>query len=423
MTIQRPEPRWCTELLAHCSGNVIRYHGIRPQLAAFPIIEKREIVDDYSVFIAGNLGADREALTALLHDEGRRRASISEGTRWKNLFIEETSGTSGIPFNFPKLVSERAMAAFEIWNWRRKIDPQATHAAFYPFLHAPLGFKHEYPPSDLSEENIRKLYEHLSSKCVRWVHGPPELLRQHATILRKLAPADLTVRFFECSGLFVSTEAKTEIESLPITLVNQYGCREAWVIGYGVNSTNEFEVLTENVHVELVDEAGASIDQAQVAGDILVTARFPRLMPFVRYRTGDRGMWMPGAVGNWFSLINGEREPGAKRWGKWGSGSRFFRIMLARTYMETGYIALRYLQIREIGKAIFLVTTDDIPRRSELCCALERVCEVNAPRGDSKFVFSSKIMADDDLERELRAKPRLFIPSPSAQNLEAESYF
>jgi len=387
-------------------------------------VGKQDIVSNYTTFLAGNLGIDREELAAALRDERRKRASISEGARWRNVVIEETSGTSGVPFNFPKLVAERAMAACEIWKWRRKVDPLVTNRAFYPFLHAPIGFTHPYPPSDVSPDNIQKLYGLLSSKGVRWVHGPPELLRQHATLLREIAQRDVTVKFFEVSGLYLSQEAKSAIEDASITVVNQYGCRETWVIGYGVGSTSEFEILTDNVFVELINESGNPVVDAETTGDIIVTARYPRLMPFIRYRTGDRGCWVPGHVGTRLSLANGEREPGAWRWGKWDSGSRFFRIMLARAYLETGYIPMRYLQIREIGPANFAVVTDDIPRREELCRVLERVCQTSAPRGiEGIFQFRSQALVGEDLDRESTAKPRLFKPRPNVDGAENERYF
>jgi phenylacetate-CoA ligase len=44
-------------------------------------------------------------------------------------------------------------------------------------------------------------------------------------------------------------------------------------------------------HVELVDEAGRPIDQPGVVGELVGTGFDNRVMPFIRYRTGDLAMW------------------------------------------------------------------------------------------------------------------------------------
>lgn len=416
-------PQWCSELFGHCVENVRRYKHLQKAFTSFPIIGKSDILADYSAFIAGNLGVSPQELAVVLTDEQRKRASISEGSRWRHIVIEETSGTSGIPFNFPKTVAERAMAACEIWKWRRTIDPHVTIKTFYPFLHAPIGFAHPFSPFDISSQNVANLYAHLTLKGTRWVHGPPELLRQHAAALGELVSHEIGVKFFETTGIYLSEEARSGIEEIGGTVVNQYGCREAWVIGYGVGTSNEFEVLTQNVFVELVDSSGHAISDPEIVGDIVVTARFARLMPFVRYRTGDRGRWACKPTGRKLHLVNTEREPGAWRWGRWGSGSRFFRIMLSRAYMQTGYIPMRVLQIREAAECRFAVFTDDIPRRYELCRALEAVCASDAPpTKNRRFEFSSHVIDDSELNHALAEKPRLFRPALDT-SLSSAAYF
>jgi hypothetical protein len=424
MEIRNGYPDWCPDLLQHCSVNVNRYKGLPRTLSAFPIIEKGEIVANYAAFIAGNLGIDQQELATVLNDEQRKRLSISEGTRWRNVVIEETSGTSGIPFNFPKMVAERAMAACEIWKWRRAIDPLVTSRTFYPFLHAPIGFVHPFAPSDTSPRNVADLYAYLSSNGTRWVHGPPEMLRQHAAVLRGLDRHTVTVNIFETTGLYLSEEARIEIESTGLTVVNQYGCRETWVVGYGVGSSSEFKILTRNVFVEIIDESGCAIGNHETVGDVVVTARFARLMPFIRYRTGDRGSWVPGGAGKHLRLANTEREQGAWRWGKWGSGSRFFRIMLSRAYMETGYIPMRILQIQETADSKFSIITDNTQRRHELCHTLERICATSAPRAHNEiFKFSAPVIDDTELARALAAKPCLFKPLPDTGSVHFAKYF
>lgn len=119
-----------------------------------------------------------------------------------------------------------------------------------------------------------------------------------------------------------------------------------------------------------------------------------------------------------------EREPGAWRWGDWGSGSRFFRIMLSRVYMRTGYIPMRVLQIREMGNSNFAVITDNAQRRSELCETLERVCASDAPRPENNaFRFFPLVLDARELSQETEAKPTLFRPISGGGDSQFANYF
>jgi phenylacetate-CoA ligase len=46
--------------------------------------------------------------------------------------------------------------------------------------------------------------------------------------------------------------------------------------------------------VELIDEAGRPITEPGVQGEVVATAFDNKVMPFIRYRTGDLAMWSAG---------------------------------------------------------------------------------------------------------------------------------
>ena len=71
-----------------------------------------------------------------------------------------------------------------------------------------------------------------------------------------------------------------------------YGCREFMLIGAECEHHNGLHLTMENLHVELVDDAGAPVAPG-VEGNVIVTDLTNLGMPFVRYATGDRAVASP----------------------------------------------------------------------------------------------------------------------------------
>jgi phenylacetate-CoA ligase len=68
---------------------------------------------------------------------------------------------------------------------------------------------------------------------------------------------------------------------------NFYGCREVGSIAQECLHREGMHVISENVIVEVVDESGQAVIGKE--GDILISDLNNRVMPFIRYRIGDRG--------------------------------------------------------------------------------------------------------------------------------------
>lgn len=60
-------------------------------------------------------------------------------------------------------------------------------------------------------------------------------------------------------------------------VASQYGCYEVNSIAYEC-PFHKLHVMTENVYVEIVED-----------NQICITSKHNRVMPFVRYKVGDRG--------------------------------------------------------------------------------------------------------------------------------------
>ncbi|HEY4373048.1 MAG TPA: hypothetical protein VGN52_14050 [Burkholderiales bacterium] len=74
-------------------------------------------------------------------------------------------------------------------------------------------------------------------------------------------------------------------------IVSHYGHSERVLMGVADGESAQYVFFPLYGHLELVDAAGHRIDAPGVAGEIVGTSFDNRVMPFVRYRSGDLGTW------------------------------------------------------------------------------------------------------------------------------------
>lgn len=74
-------------------------------------------------------------------------------------------------------------------------------------------------------------------------------------------------------------------------VVRGYGHTERAILGVTMPDDDRYFFYPLYGHVELVDTAGRPITEPGVVGEIVGTSFDNHVMPFVRYRTGDVGMW------------------------------------------------------------------------------------------------------------------------------------
>lgn len=74
---------------------------------------------------------------------------------------------------------------------------------------------------------------------------------------------------------------------------DRYGSREFANVAQQCEQVGGLHVFHERVHVELVKRDGSACEPGEL-GEIAVTDLENRVMPFIRYRTGDLGVWAHG---------------------------------------------------------------------------------------------------------------------------------
>jgi phenylacetate-CoA ligase len=149
----------------------------------------------------------------------------------------------------------------------------------------------------MSDETMRSALAYLDRRR-------PKLILAYAQALYELA------RFAERNNISVrpqqavATSANTLHPFMRDTIArvfgcpvyNDYGCREAGSIAVAVPGHEGLWINPWNIHVEVVDAAGAPAEDG-VEGEILVTSLANYSMPLIRYRIGDRGLFAPRGTG------------------------------------------------------------------------------------------------------------------------------
>ena len=344
-----------------CSPYYRKRVSARAHLGDFPLMRRKVLTSNYGELLTPTpgCGADRFPAPRLLAGEGINEAHRAAGefTLPGGLVMEQTSGTSGVPARFVKTREERQAISLAIWRRRRAIDGAVSPSNFVPLFHLPAGAVLPVNPYDVYPQGVKAFYEWLGQRESRWLHMPPALLERHLLSLRHigwLRPVP-QLRHIETSGAPVSQRTiQLAEEVLGARIVNQYGTREVWAIGYGGNDALFFPI-DESVLVELVDEEGKVITEPEREGAVAVTSKLLRLLPIIRYLTGDRGCWRQTPEGRAVALATDREVNRFSIGGKRLSGGEFFKTVLGNVYSNLGFAHIDYIQIRKTGPRLFTV--------------------------------------------------------------------
>ena len=93
-------------------------------------------------------------------------------------------------------------------------------------------------------------------------------------------------------------------------IVRHYGHSERVLMAIAVGESTEYTFFPLYGHVELIGVDGRPIETPGVPGEIVGTSFDNRVMPFIRYRTGDVGVWgdSPGGMPPVLQRIEGRTQ-------------------------------------------------------------------------------------------------------------------
>ena len=140
----------------------------------------------------------------------------------------------------------------------------------------------------LSESRLLEIYKELLAYEPVWILVQPSmamLLIQTAEKNGLAAPA--SVKYVELTGERIYKGTRKKIQDFfGCATASQYGCYEVNSIAYECPQGN-MHVMGSNVFVEVLGENDCPALGKE--GNIVITSRQNKVMPFIRYKTGDRG--------------------------------------------------------------------------------------------------------------------------------------
>jgi len=209
------------------------------------------------------------------------------------LFFDDTSGTDGEPLRCYMGEKEKILFSKKLWSIRKSIVPNLNIndkvVQFYSSRHikgrtitdAVVDSEKQLLLSlfDLSEPKLKLFIETISNTGCQWLHAVPSAVLALARVINQYALRIPELKYIELTGEYISEEEFKYIkETFKTTVINHYGLREFWTIGYGEG--NILEINEENVFVE--NDTFSSENTG-----ILVTSLSNSMWPLIRYRVKD----------------------------------------------------------------------------------------------------------------------------------------
>tara|TARA_B000000557_G_scaffold256474_1_gene248714 strand:+ start:1019 stop:2350 length:1332 start_codon:yes stop_codon:yes gene_type:complete len=232
---------------------------------------------------------------------------ISNYKKINELYLGNTSGSSGHPFYFVKNKKAHSL------SWALIIDRLKKIGISYPSMQArffgiPLDNKlslikerikdrikkrYRFPLFDLSDRNLKMFYNRFFKIKFKFMWGYTNTLRDFAIYIKKnnLNSLKEICHSLDCciptSEMLTSEDRSLLENSFGIPCYQEYGASEFGSIAFE-NKKKNMILSNETLFIEIVDENGKNLGLDNI-GKIVITDLFNYSMPFIRYDIGDRG--------------------------------------------------------------------------------------------------------------------------------------
>jgi len=405
MTLNGGNPK---QLLEYVSQNIPYYKGLNSSsIEDFPIITKHQIRQNYEKFISDKYDRKDFIVDILNGEKIKTHGWYNETQVFENIVVEETSGTSGIPFLCFKTKKERAQLALSLWKARRQNNRNISPSNLFLFSHT--GMNKENPRAyDYNIEHLIDLYNQIIKGGFVGIHGTPTAFINHINSLKKQnVKLDFSkIKYIECTGSYLSTEAQNEIEEFyDANVINEYGTIETWPIGFGIKN-NEIIVNTESIYLELIDDFGNVIKDIGKKGMVVVTTLMCKTMPFVRYSLGDYAEYISiGQQNKVIKLLEGREINIVKGFSPKVYGNQFF-LNAIKTVCLNEKFNISYVKIIQSKMDCFIIEINFIDNSERFMQKFNSFIRKNL-RKDIKIKY--KFLMDEEIECRKYEKPNIFI--------------
>jgi len=187
---------------------------------SLPIINKKVIKSDYSSFLSKEFCLKNENAVRYFTDSDNcniNEEDINTMSK-KGIFIERTSGSTGIPFYCIKTLYERIKLGRNLWSFRRRITSNIKDSDLYCFIH------NDQKTKNLFSYNVEEQLKYLGE--YRWWHTNLAWIKKlYAYLKENSIKYNSMLQVIENNGRFISDEEKIEYGHwFNCKVVNYYGC-------------------------------------------------------------------------------------------------------------------------------------------------------------------------------------------------------
>lgn len=232
---------------------------------------------------------------------------LTKGFTRRNVYVNKTSGSGGIPVIFAKDKRCHAMVWANIMRRFSWYDIDLNTSLQARFYGRSLAFpsnlilsikdffsrRYRFDIFDFSDAAQQRLLKTFANRKFEYINGyttsivlVAKYLKQENIVLTSICPS-LKLCIVTSEMLFESDKILLE-KWLGVPVVNEYGVSEVEVIAFE-NTNKIWELSSENIFVEILDDDNNPVPDGQ-QGRIVVTALYNKAHPFIRYDVGDYGI-------------------------------------------------------------------------------------------------------------------------------------
>jgi phenylacetate-CoA ligase len=213
-----------------------------------------------------------------------------------------TGGTGGTPLGFYIGAGRSAVEyAYLVSGWRRAGYALGTPLAVFRgrivpedarglrHQHDPLLRHHYYSNFHMTDAEMARYLDHLATLGPCFLHVYPSSAAALARFVKRSGrpPLPNVKGVLAESEMLGDAQRRAIEEAFGVRCFSGYGHTEKLVAAAECERSHDYHVWPTYGYCELLDEAGRPVDTPGARGEIVGTGFLNRVVPFVRYRTGD----------------------------------------------------------------------------------------------------------------------------------------